>query len=70
MCDFCESLAADNDRMSNNIFYEFSIAKIKKTWTREKGYRNASQSIDFGYCLKFCPECGRRIKLQERSKLI
>ena len=66
MCNFCEALKAENELMVGRVCYEFSVAKIKRTWTREKGKRNASETTEKGFFLNFCPECGRKIKLQER----
>lgn len=67
-CVFCESLKSHKRAARfSELNHEYSVAIVIRSWRRDQGKRFASRSIDLryrglGYKLKFCPECGRRLK--------
>lgn len=78
MCAFCEAMEHNKklDEISNGIkeeylpkrYYEYTVAIVRRSWTKERGKRHAGRVTDYrnqgiGYQLNYCPECGRKLKV-------
>ncbi len=73
MCQFCEILEEHkafnkilNNKRDDKMLYEYTVAIVIHSWTKERGKRRAGRSTDYrrqglGYKLNFCPECGSKI---------
>ena len=79
MCEFCDMLEWHkmidkewNKNIQDNALkqsHEYTVAIVIRSWTKKKGKRNAARIVDYrrqgiGYKLKFCPECGKRLGVQ------
>jgi hypothetical protein len=82
MCKFCESLnyekqyARESNRnrdKEDKLKHSYNVALITHTWTKRRGKRKACRTVDYrnqgiGYQLNYCPECGRMLKREMKSK--
>ena len=72
-CEFCRAyrsyttLGGLHTKDDPPLLQECTVALVVRSWTKEKGKRNAGRITDYrnqgiGYTLNYCPECGRKIK--------
>lgn len=74
-CKFCDAMRSSlqADAVSDawitdaELYHEYSVAIVRRTWTKAGGKRNAGRVTDYrykgcGYKLNYCPECGRKLK--------
>lgn len=76
-CEFCDRLELEKFSRSLDkgqkpkIYYECTVALVVRSWTKERGKRNAGRLTDYrnqgiGYKLNFCPECGKDLRRADK----
>ncbi len=64
-CTFCEDLNHIDERSSDiqkqGIRKDYSIALVNRCY---RGKNICSQISHYGYKLRYCPECGRKIEMK------
>lgn len=72
-CSFCDFYIFNSNKMMNvdnfNVKYEYSVALVEDRFIKikDKGKKNKKEHMGrtqyYGYLLTYCPECGKRIKI-------
>ena len=70
-CTFCEDLKLIDEMSESSraqgIRKEYSIALVDRSY---RGKTMCGQLSHYGYKLKYCPECGRQIKIRKGKVVI